>query len=176
MKNNSSCHLAEGFTLPEKIFAQITFNGFWITALVAIWQQSVPGTLVYFALVAYGIVGLVQRRLACPRCPHLYQYGDCLQVPPQLTKLIVKTPTTGPMNQLQRFAFVMVFVVVTLFPQYWLVSKPAYFVVFWVFCGAWYAGQLLYFCKHLQALPHSQLPVLPGADNPISSGSNAINN
>ncbi len=147
MKRQNSCDLAQGFTIGEKLFAQITFNGFWITAFAAIWQSSVPWSLIYLGLVVYGVIGLVQRQLACPRCPHLYEYGDCLQAPPKLTKLIVKKPTTQPMNKAQRFLFVVVFVVITLFPQYWLVSLPGYFTAFWVFSGAWYLGQFLYFCK-----------------------------
>lgn len=146
--SEQNCHLAEGFSTREKIFAQVTFNAFWITGFIAIWPETIYGALAYAALVLYGIFGLVVRYLLCPRCPHLYKYGDCLQVPPALTKWLVKRPTNAPMSTAQKVLMVALSVLILMFPQYWLWQKPIYFTVFWVFCGAWFAGQLLYFCRH----------------------------
>lgn len=146
MPQNEHC-LAKGFTIPQKIYAQITFNVFWITGIVAIWQSSVIWALVYFALVVIAIPGLVQRHLVCPRCPHLYQYNDCLQVPAAVTKALVKKPTAMPLGNTEKALFVLAFAVITIFPQYWLWHQPTLLIVFWLSCGGWYAAQLLYFCK-----------------------------
>lgn len=148
MTDHNSCKLANGFSIGEKIFAQLTFNLFWITGFIAIWQDNIYGALAYAAIVLFGIFGVVMRHLVCPRCPHLYKFGDCLQAPPALSKWLVKRPTTAPMSQGQKALFVLVFLAITFFPQYWLWGKPFYFALFWVFCGAWYAGQLWRFCKH----------------------------
>ncbi len=148
MAEHNSCHLANGFTTGEKIFAQVTYNAFWITGVIAIWQDSIFWALAYAVIVAYGIMGLVARHLICPRCPHLYQYDDCLQVPPGLVKKIVKRVKTTPLSKGEKALVMVVMLVNPLFPQYWLWDKPVYLAVFWVFCGAWYAAQVFHFCKH----------------------------
>jgi len=143
-----NCHLAGGFSKGERLFAQITFNAFFIVGLAAIWQDSAYWALAYVALVAYGIFGLIMRHLVCPRCPHLYRYGACLQAPPAFAKWLVKMPTAAPMNRGEKALFWVVMLAIPLFPQYWLWRKPYLFAVFWVFCAAWYAAQVFYFCKH----------------------------
>lgn len=148
MTDHNSCKLANGFSIGEKIFAQLTFNLFWIIGFIAIWQDNIYGALAYAAIVLFGIFGVVMRHLVCPRCPHLYKFGDCLQAPPALSKWLVKRPTSAPMNKGQQALFLVVFLAITFFPQYWLWGKPFYFALFWIFCGAWYAGQLWHFCKH----------------------------
>lgn len=147
MTEQHACKLANGFSTGEKVFAQVTFNAFWITGFIAIWQDSVYWALAYMLIVVYGIFGVVMRHLACPRCPHLHKFGDCLQAPPALTRWLVKKPTTAPMSAGQKLTFLVVMLGIPLFPQFWLWDKPYFLAVYWVFCGAWYAGQLFHFCR-----------------------------
>lgn len=143
-----NCHLTEGFTLREKILVRISFAGLWLTGFIAIWPESIYWALGFMILVLYGVLGLMARYWVCPRCPHLHKYNDCLQMPPALMKRFVKKPTSTPMNKREKFLTVALFVLIPLFPQYWLIQKPLHFAVFWVFCGAWYLVLLMYFCKH----------------------------
>lgn len=143
-----NCRLAGGFGKGDKIFAQVTFNAFWIIGFAAIWPESAWWAIAYAAVVAYGIFGIVMRHLVCPRCPHLYIYGDCLQAPPALTRWLVKKPTAVPLNLAQKALFLVVMLGIPLFPQYWLWGKPYHLAVFWVFCLAWYAAQVFHFCRY----------------------------
>jgi hypothetical protein len=90
MKYSINCSLAEGFSLWEKIYAQVSFIGMGFLGTIGIiltdWVWVIPYVLIYW----YGIPGIVQRHLTCPRCPHLYKYGDCLQLHPILTKWFIK--------------------------------------------------------------------------------------
>ena len=143
-----NCRLADGFSVGEKIFAQLTFNAYWITGCIAIWQDSVFWSLVYAAMVAVGIFGLIVRHLVCPRCPHLYKYNDCLQAPKSWVKAIVKQPTNAPMTKGQKTVGAIALLLISFFPLIWLWDKPYYLAIFLVLCGAWWAGQVYHFCKH----------------------------
>ena len=84
MNDYINCSLAEGFSLWEKIYAQVSFIGMGVIGTIGIiltdWVWVIPYIFIYW----YGIPGIIQRYLNCPRCPHLYEYGDCLQLPPVL--------------------------------------------------------------------------------------------
>lgn len=147
IEENHTCNLANGFTFFEKVFAQVTFSAFWIIGFLVIFHQNVYWALAYAVFVAYGVLGIVQRHLVCPRCPHLHQYADCLQLHPKLTKMLVKKPTSRPMNRIEKGLFLIIMLGLFIFPQYWLVKMPMYLVIFWVFGGAWYLSQWFYFCK-----------------------------
>ena len=82
MKSRSQCSLAGRFSLWEKIYAQSSFIAMGVSGTAGIileeWIWVVPFLVIYW----YGIPGIVMRHLNCPRCPHLHEYGDCLQAPP----------------------------------------------------------------------------------------------
>lgn len=148
MNQDRKCHLAEGFSLGEKIWAQVSFNIMGIVGTVGIVLADWPWVIPYIAIYWYGIPRVVMRHLACPRCPHLHVYRDCLQFPPAITRWLVKKPTTRPFNLREKFLFLLIMLGVPLYPLYWLTGRPVLLAVFLACALAWYGGQLLHFCHH----------------------------
>jgi hypothetical protein len=89
-KRTGGCVLADGFSVWEKTFAQLSFWAMGIAGTVGIVLADWPWVLPYVAVYWYGVPGLVMRHLNCPRCPHLWEYGDCLQAPVALTRWLIK--------------------------------------------------------------------------------------
>jgi hypothetical protein len=147
MKDNINCSLAEGFSLWEKIYAQFSFIAMSVIGTVGIVLVDWPWILPYIFINWYGIPGIVMRHLACPRCPHLYKYGDCLQFHPKVTRKIVKKRKTTPFNGLEKFLFYMIFILIPVYPIYWLLFNKLLLIVFLISAVMWYSGQFLYFCK-----------------------------
>ena len=81
MKDHEQCSLAGKFSLWEKIYALSSFAAMGKLGTIGIiledWIWVLPYVLIYW----YGVPGIIQRHLVCPRCPHLYEYNDCLQFP-----------------------------------------------------------------------------------------------
>jgi hypothetical protein len=84
MNDNINCSLAEGFSLWEKIYAQSSFIAMGVLGTIGIITEDWIWVFPYIFIYGYGILGVVMRHLVCPRCPHLYEYNDCLQFPPKL--------------------------------------------------------------------------------------------
>jgi len=145
--NKKHYHLACDFSIGEQIYAQVTFHGWWISGFIAIALQNWIWATLYFLIVAYGILGIIQRYLTCPRCPHLYEHGSCLQLHPNISKLVIKEKKNYPFSLNEKILFVSVFVLITIFPVYWLVSNHIALAGFILFGSMWYLGQFLYFCK-----------------------------
>ncbi len=147
MTGKAECTLANGFSLREKIWAQGSFFGMGIFAIVGIalvdWRWVFP----YLVIYAYGIIGVVMRHLVCPRCPHLFVYNDCLQLPAPITKWLVKEQKETPFSAVEKFLFYAVFMLIPTFPVYWLMSNTLLLVGFLLSAAMWYGGQFLYFCK-----------------------------
>lgn len=147
MSDTTKCQCAEGFTLGEKLWSQISFNVFAIVGTIGIalvdWRWAVPYAFIY----AYGIPFIVMRHLTCPRCPHLHTYGDCLQFPPSLARMLITGKKHTPFSVGENVLFYAIFILLALYPLYWLAGHPALLAVFVISAGAWYAGQYAYFCK-----------------------------
>lgn len=147
MKTLPDCKLADGFSLPEKLYAQLSFFAMAITGTVGIavadWRWALP----YLLLHVYGVPGIIMRHVICPRCPHILAYDDCLQAPPRLTKLLIKARKTTPLSTAETAAHYLIFLLIPVFPLYWLPEQPFLLAVFATSAVAWYAGQFLYFCK-----------------------------
>ena len=162
----ANCRYADGFTIWEKLYAQITFNVFCLTGLAAIalqdWRWALPYAVLYFG----GVPFVIMRYLACPRCPHLWVYGDCVQLPSFLTKRLVKKRKTAPFNWFERTAFYAILGLLPLFPLPWLIGKPVMLTVFLVAAAGWYLGQWFHFCRHcrVQQCPWNRVP--PSAPQP----------
>lgn len=141
------CRLSEGFSLPEKTYALASYLGMGITGTVAIlqadWRWAVPYIIFYW----YGTPGIIMRHLACPRCPHLWVYGDCLQFPARIAKLLVKKRKNTPFSTGEKILFYGLFLLFPTYPLYWLASRPLLLTVFLICVSMWYLGQFLYFCK-----------------------------
>ena len=146
-KNNKLPYLACDFSLKEQIYAQVTFHGWWFSGFLGIVMQNWKWAVLYFFIVAFGILGVVQRHLTCPRCPHLFEYGACLQLPPKITKLLIKEKKDIPLSLNEKILFISVFALITIFPIYWLRNNTIALAGFILFGSMWYLGQFLYFCK-----------------------------
>lgn len=147
MKAREPCPLAGKFSLWEKIYAQSSFIAMGIFGTVGIileaWIWVIPYIIVYW----YGILGVVVRHLTCTRCPHLYEYGDCLQASPTTIKWLIKKRKTTPFSAFEKFLFYTIFILIPTYPLYWLRLNPILLSAFWITASMWYLGQFFYFCK-----------------------------
>lgn len=156
----ANCQYADGFSIWEKLYAQITFNVFCLTGLIAIamqdWRWAVPYAVLYFG----GVPFVIMRHLACPRCPHLWVYGDCVQLPPFLTKLLVKRPKPVPFSLIEKTAFFAILGLLPLYPLPWLAAKPVLLGIFLTAAAGWYLGQWLHFCRRCRTrrCPWNRVP------------------
>ena len=147
MNEKIKCSLAEGFSLWEKIYAQSSFIAMGVLGTIGIlledWIWVIPYVFIYW----YGIPGIIMRHLNCPRCPHLHEFGDCLQAPVFITKWLGQKQKTTPYSPLEKLLFYMIFILIPTYPIYWLLSNKILLFAFLVTAGMWYLGQFLYFCK-----------------------------
>lgn len=141
------CTLAGGFSVREKIYAQTSFHLMGITGTVGIALADWPWALPYLFVYAYGILGVIMRHLNCPRCPHLFEHGDCLQLPARWTRMLVVGRKTTPFSWTERALFLTIFTFLPLYPLYWLRTRPILLILFMVGIAAWYLGQWLRFCR-----------------------------
>lgn len=155
------CTLAGGFSLGEKLYAQVSFIAMGVIGTVGISLESWPWVLPYVFIFWYGIPGIVMRHLVCSRCPHLYQYSDCLQLHPKLTRWLVKKPKSTPFSTPEKYLFLFIFILIPTYPLYWLSSKPILLIAFIITAAMWYAGQFLYFCKtcRVQDCPFNRVKI-----------------
>ena len=160
MSDNTECSLAEGFSLREKIYAQFSFFAMSIIGTVGIVIVDWPWILTYILINWYGIPGIVMRHLSCPRCPHLHEYGDCLQFPVKGTRWIVKKRKTAPFSVLEKFLFYSIFILIPAYPIYWLLSNRPLLIAFLIAAGMWYSGQFLHFCRRcrVSGCPFNRAP------------------
>ena len=163
MNRASDCPLAEGFSVWEKAYAQLSFFTMGIAGTVGIllvdWRWVLPYLLIYW----YGIPGVIMRHLNCPRCPHLHEFGDCLQAPPQLAKRLVKRPKATPFSRGELMLFWPIALLIPTYPIYWLRLRPLLMGVFLLAACMWFGGQLLYFCKRcrVDACPFNRAMPVP---------------
>lgn len=147
MKSKPECTLACGFTLREKLWAQSSFLAMGILGTIGIILEDWVWVIPYIGIYWYGIPGIVMRHLNCPRCPHLHVYGDCLQAPTALTRWLVKVRKFHPFSTFERSLFYAIFILIPVYPIYWLASNPVLLIPFLLAATTWYSGQFLYFCK-----------------------------
>ncbi|MBT8350720.1 MAG: hypothetical protein KJO26_05750 [Deltaproteobacteria bacterium] len=149
MSNKQQCALAEGFSIWEKLWAQLSFFGIGIIGTIAITQYNWKWVIPYVIIYWYGIPGIIMRHLNCPRCPHLHEFGDCLQVPVFFTKWIIKNVDRKftPFTPIETFLFYLIFITIPIYPIYFLASNIVLLIAFLVCVAMWYGGQLFYFCK-----------------------------
>ena len=139
--------LTTKFSIWEKVWAQGSFAAMGIAGAVGIILEDWIWVIPYAIIGGYGIPGIVMRHLTCPRCPHLYEYGDCLQAPPGMTKWLIKRRKTHPFSAAEKFLLFLIAVLIPGYPLYWLWSNKWLLIVFLISAVMWFSGQLLYFCK-----------------------------
>ena len=137
----------KGFTIFEKVFAQLTFLGSVFVGAAAMAIENFLFGILYIFFAIIGINFFVMRYYTCPRCEQLWKHSDCLQFPVFLTKRIVSGYKDEPLTLVEKIIFLTIFVLLIIIPQYWLIQVPILFVLFWVCCLLWYMGQFFYFCK-----------------------------
>lgn len=162
MDDSIKCSLAEGFSLGEKVSAQVSFIAMGFIGTVGILLEDWPWILPYILIYWYGIPGIIMRHTNCPRCPHLHEYGDCLQAPVRITRWLAKGRKTTPFSTLERTLFYTIFILIPAYPIYWLLPSKALLITFLVTAGMWYGGQFLYFCKRCRVheCPFNQVPLM----------------
>jgi hypothetical protein len=153
------CELSRGFSVGERIYAQLTFGTMLAAGTVGLALADWRWLLPYLVLTTYGILGVVMRHQTCPRCPHLHVYGDCLQFPPTWAKQLVKARKTTPFSAAERWTFYAIFLLIPAYPLYWLRSEPGLLAVFAVSASMWYLGQWLCLCKRcrVSACPFNRI-------------------
>ncbi len=161
MKESPESRLACDFRLWEKFYAQFTFLAMGVIGTAGILLQDWIWTAPYLVIYWYGIPGIVMRHLNCPRCPHLHEYGDCLQAPASLARFLVKKRKSHPYSGLEKALFYSIFLLIPVYPIYWLRSDLLLLVPFLLTAALWYLGQFLYFCRRCRVrdCPFNRAPV-----------------
>ena len=160
MKNDSGCSLAEGFSVWEKAWAQVSFWVMGIAGTVGILLANWIWVFPYLVVYWYGIPGVIMRHTNCPRCPHLHEFGDCLQAPVALTRFLVKERKDIPFTGVERVLFLSIFTLIPTYPVFWLLPRPALLITFLIGAGMWYGGQFFRFCRRcrVSACPFNRAP------------------
>jgi hypothetical protein len=163
MKREPECTLTCDFSLSEKLYAQISFLTMGVLGTIGIILEDWVWVIPYIGIYWYGIPGIVMRHLNCPRCPHLHVYGDCLQAPTAFTRWLVKGRKTYPYSRFERFLFYAIFILIPIYPIYWLSSNLVLLIPFLLAVALWYSGQFLHFCKRcrLRDCPFNRVTVTP---------------
>lgn len=141
------CHTGK-FSLFEQLWMQLSFNGVWILGAIAMFWASPLLSIGYFLLFpAFGIVFCVMHLWTCPRCPHIKEHGSCVQLPPSLTKRIIKKNVTGPLTAAEKIGTYLVLYGTALVPVYWVVQTRVLLVPYLVVTLMHYSAYHLHFCK-----------------------------
>ena len=161
MNDNIKCSLAEGFSLWEKIYAQSSFIAMGVFGTIGILLEDWIWVIPYIFIYWYAIPGVIMRHTNCPRCPHLHEYGDCLQAPVILTRWLIKKQKTTPFSVIEKFLFYFIFITIPTYPIYWLLSNKLLLIAFLISAVMWYSGQFLFFCKRCRVYdcPFNRVPL-----------------
>ena len=122
------------FTFWEKFSVQFSAVAGITAATYGLCLSNINIGIVYllYVLISYF---LLMRYTVCPRCPYLLVADDCLQLPTQLTKIIISNKRNGPLNRYEKIIFNNAWYGSLLIPIYWLLSKPIILVAFLIFYG-----------------------------------------
>jgi len=142
-KLNDNC--VSGFTLVEKLSAQLTFNG---GILIGAYGLFLNSRILGIAYLLYSYVGILalMRYTVCPRCPHIHVANDCVQLPPLLTKKIISAKRSGPLNVFEKIMFVMVLYGILVIPLYWIASNTIILILFLLVYGGFLLGLYFHLC------------------------------
>ena len=161
MTEVSQCSLTDKLSFWEKLYAQLSFTTMGIVGTIGIilvdWVWVIPYVIVYW----YGIPGIIMKHLACPRCPHYWEFNDCLQLPMFLTKILVKQQKLYPFSAIEKVLFHFIFIFIPVYPIYWLLQNIPLLSIFLICAVMWYSGQFFYFCKRCRnkECPYNLVPM-----------------
>ena len=141
MAEDGQCTLTEKFTIREKLHAQFSFTTMGIVGTVGIilvdWIWVIPYIIVYW----YGVPGVIMKHLTCPRCPHYWEFKDCLQLPVFFTRILVKQQKPYPFSTFEKILFHFIFIFIPIYPIYWLLPNILLLSISLVSAVTWYSGQ-----------------------------------
>jgi len=137
------------FTFKEKLYSQFTFNA---GVLVGAYGLYLNNAILGISYLLYSYIGimLLMRYTVCPRCPHLHEANDCVQLHPSIAKIIVSPKRKGPLNIYEKILFVMVLYGILILPIYWIASNTIILILFLLFYGGQLLGLHLHFCRDCQ--------------------------
>ncbi len=136
------------FTLLEQLWMQVTFQGIWVIGVISIFPKKPFFAVVYFLLVAFGILYLIQHSWICPRCPHIKDHSACVQLHPFLTGKLIRKNVTGNLKLYEKLGFFLVlYGVLFVIPLYWVVGAPYMIIPYAAFGAMHYSAYFLHFCK-----------------------------
>lgn len=157
----AQCFLSEKFSVWQKLYAQLSFTTMGIVGTVGIilidWILVIPYIIVYW----YCIPGIIMKHLTCPRCPHYFEFNDCLQLPMFLTKILVKQQKPYPFSTFEKVLFHFIFIFIPIYPIYWLLQNVPLLIIFLICAVMWFSGQFFYFCKKCRnkECPYNLVPM-----------------
>lgn len=144
--NKEELNCASTFTFKEKLFAQFTYNAGVIVATYGLFLNN-PSLAVAYLLFAYIGILLVVRYTICPRCPHLHEADDCVQLPAPIMKLIISSDRKGPLSITEKLLLPVVLYGTFMLPIYWIASNKLVLLLFLMLFGGHLLGLHIHFCQ-----------------------------
>ena len=144
---NQKCKESLTFSTAEKIVAAIPFNSTILIGAYGLYLVSWVLTAINLAFCYIGILAMM-RYTICPRCPHLLQDNDCLNMPAPLVKKLIAKNRKGPLNNCEKMLHRTVNYGILIIPVYWLIPNISLLIPF---IALYFIGQatfVFHFCRH----------------------------
>ena len=147
MDQPGTAHLT--FSATEKIIAAIPFNA---SILIGAYGLSLTNWVLTAFYLAFSYIGVLamMRYTICPRCPHLLEGNDCLNMPVPVVKKLIAKNRTGPLNTYEKMLHRTVKYGILLIPVYWLLPHLHLFIPFAAFYFIGQATFTFHFCRHCE--------------------------
>jgi hypothetical protein len=144
---NQNCIDNLAFSAKEKIVAAIPFNISILIGAYGLYRTSWVLTAIYLTFCYLGVI-IMMRYTICPRCPHLLEGNDCLNMPAPLVKKLIAKNRTGPLNTIEKTLQRTVKYGILIIPVYWLIPYLYLLIPFVAFYLIGQATFSFYFCRH----------------------------
>ena len=146
---NQNCKDKLTFSAKEKIVAAIPFNLSILIGAYGLYLTNWVLTAIYLTFAYIGVL-VMMRYTICPRCPHLLEGNDCLNMPASLVKKLIAKNRTGPLNIYEKTLHRTVNYGMLLIPVYWLIPYLYLLIPFLVFYFIGQATFFFHFCRHCE--------------------------
>jgi hypothetical protein len=121
------------FSILEQLWMQISFNGIWILGFVAIFLVNPLFAIVYILLIVGGVLLFIVHLWICPRCPHILKHKSCLQLPPFITKRLIKKNVFGELKVYEKIGFFVFLYGIIILPLPWVVGNQHLLIPYIIF-------------------------------------------
>jgi hypothetical protein len=136
------------FSLFEQIWMQLSFHSIWILGAIAIFIKNPILSIGYVIIFpVFGILFCIMHLWICPRCPHIKVHSACIQMPPFITKRIIKKNVEKPMNSIEKIGFYIVLYGIFVVPIYWVLRINYLIIPFFIFVLMHYLAYYFRFCR-----------------------------